>query len=50
MSDNGSIKKGKDAGKLLQKGLAALAKSPHQALGIDIGAKTQVWSKYLPTI
>ena len=33
--------KGRDAGKLLQKGLAALAKQPHQALGVDIGANTQ---------
>ena len=33
--------KGRDAVKLLQKGLAALAKAPHQALSIDIGANTQ---------
>ena len=35
-------KKGKDAGQLLQQGLSKLAKAPHQALGLDIGAKTQV--------
>jgi len=30
-----------DAGSLLQKGLAALAKGPHDALGVEVGAKTQ---------
>ena len=43
--DNETKRPRKDAGSLLQQGLNALACAPHRALGIDVGARTQVSKK-----